>query len=93
MREAPAALVQSDGVTVWVNGPAFCMGRFGRNGIDIHRAPGSQLELGECLFCTHAPTTEEDWETFKTKMNELYGVTVSDKHRPDRFNRRRNAHQ
>lgn len=77
--------IDSDGVTVWVNGASWLLGRFGRQGIDIHRAVGEQQECGECLFCTHKPTTREDWDVFVTKMSELHGIRVPQRHMPRRF--------
>jgi hypothetical protein len=77
-------MIESDGRTVWVNAPAL-IGRFGVQGIDIHRPIEEQAEGGECLYCTHAPTTLDDWRTFQAKMKEFYGVTVSDRYMPERF--------
>lgn len=76
--------VTGDGRTVWVNS-SICIGRFGVNGIDIHREPGEQREKGECLFCTHKKTTREDWDTFVEKMKEFYGVVVLPRFMPERF--------
>lgn len=76
--------IETDGITVWVN-REWCLARFGKMGIDIHRSPDEAKEKGQCLFCTHGPTTIEDWELFKQKMLELYGVEVSDEYKPDRF--------
>ena len=77
--------IMSDGITVWVNGSDGMIGRFGRAGIDIHRCQKEQSEHGECLYCTHAMTTAEDWQTFVAKMKEIYNIDVPEKHRPDRF--------
>lgn len=76
--------IDTDGVTVWINGPVHCMARFGRMGIDIHRYPADAV-VGECLFCTHAPTAAVDWKLFRTKMKELHGVVVPDRYTPKRF--------
>lgn len=78
--------VTSDGITVWVNAPSGeCIGRFGRQGIDVHRTIADQIGLGECLHCTHAPTTAADWDTFVEKMQEHHGVKIARQHRPKRF--------
>lgn len=77
--------IDSDGVTVWVNGEGSLLGRFGRNGIDIHRPIEEQSSSGECLYCTHASTTSADWVTFVAKMKELYSIDVPDHHKPKRF--------
>ena len=81
------AHVESDGVTVWVNSQqGDCIGRFGRNGIDIHRTVEAQLNgADQCLHCTHGAVTADRWQEFKDKMLELYGVTVTDEHKPTRF--------
>lgn len=76
--------IDSDGTTVWVNSATYCLGRFGRFGIDIHREPG-QHDVGECLFCTHGETTTADWDTFVEKMKELYFIVVPKKHKPVRL--------
>jgi hypothetical protein len=77
--------VTSDGVTVWVNGSEGCIGRFGLNGIDIHRPASEQVAKGQCLHCTHALTTAADWDTFVREMNDFFGVKVRPQHRPDRL--------
>ncbi len=77
--------ITSDGRTVWVNGIGGLLGRFGRGGIDIHRPIGEQQEHGECLYCTHAPTTRADWDVFVAKMQEIFGIRVPDKHKPRTF--------
>jgi hypothetical protein len=74
--------IVSDGVTVWVNNEIYCIGRFGKFGIDIHKAPSNS---SECLFCTHGPVTKADWDLFVTKMDELYRVKISNRYMPKRF--------
>jgi hypothetical protein len=34
--------IESDGVTVWVNGDGGLLGRFGRMGIDVHVDPAQR---------------------------------------------------
>lgn len=77
--------IDSDGITVWINSAFGLLGRFGRMGIDIHRPVEEQKDYGECLFCTHAPTTREDWDIFVAKMKELFGVVVPKRHMPKRL--------
>lgn len=81
--------IESDGVTVWVNGPmGECLGRFGRNGIDIHTTFEAQRNGSpQCLHCTHGPVTLEHWRVFLDKMEEHYGVDRDKlaEHMPDRF--------
>lgn len=78
-------IIESDGITVWVNGEGSLLGRFGRFGIDIHKPIEEQATNGECLYCTHAATTAADWDTFVAKMKELYGIKVPEKYKPNRF--------
>jgi len=77
--------ILSDGVTVWVNGEAGLLGRFGKNGIDVHRPMTEQQEHGECLYCTHSTVTLDDWRVFQSKMEEHFGIIISDKYMPKRF--------
>jgi hypothetical protein len=77
--------ISSDGRTVWVNGEAALLGRFGVMGIDIHRPVDEQNSLGECLHCTHGPTGLPDWEVFVIKMKEHFDIQVPDKFKPLRF--------
>lgn len=81
--------IDSDGVTVWVNGSAGeCIGRFGRNGIDIHTTIEAQTSgKPQCLHCTHEPTTINDWWVFLKKMHELYHIDpdILGEHIPNRF--------
>ncbi len=79
--------ITSDGVTVWVNGASGLLGRFGRNGIDIHRPASEQQTKGECLFCTHEKTTPADWEMFVRGMQTHHGIFVHPRYMPDRFRR------
>lgn len=80
--------ILSDGVTVWVNSDkGYCLGRFGRMGIDVHRPPGDTK--GECLYCTHAPVTARDWKMFKTQMKRHHNVVVTDQDKPLRLKRRK----
>lgn len=79
------AEVFSNGESVWVNGgfTGGAIGRFGRNGIDVHSE-----DTASCLYCTHEPTTAADWETFKREMLRHHGVVVGDAHRPERLEER-----
>ena len=77
--------ITSDGKTVWINGMGGLLGRFGLQGIDVHRPLTEQEERGECLHCTHGPTTRQDWDVFVQKMKEHFGVTVPERFLPDRF--------
>lgn len=62
---------------VWVhaNDTGECLGRFGVYGIDVHRRISEQ-NLGQCLDCTHGPTTAADWHRFQNSMLEHHGVDI-----------------
>lgn len=83
-RLSPTHKLESDGSTVWVNGPdGCCIGRFSRFGIDIHRTLAQQQTTGkECLLCTHGKTTLEDWQHFVDGMQKHHSITVNDIHKP-----------
>lgn len=72
--------ILSDGIVVWVNRGTGCIGRFGKNGIDVH-----SVDTVTCLHCTHERTSAGDWEVFKEKMIEHHLVLVTDIHKPKRF--------
>lgn len=76
----PTLEFQLDSHTLWVNGLDGLVARFGPRGIDIHLA-------GSCAggYCTHGPTTLEDWEVFKRRMLEIHQIVVTDEHLPDSF--------
>jgi hypothetical protein len=76
--------IMSDGKTVWINDSNGCnIGRFCRNGIDIHYSGDQQIALGhQCLDCKIGPCTDADWEHFKVGMSKSYAVVISDKHKP-----------
>lgn len=77
--------VCSNTQTVWVNSSAgCCIGRFSKFGIDIHHDIDVQQETGkQCLNCTHSKPTEADWRLFIEQMLTVYGVEISEEHRPD----------
>lgn len=81
----PVYEISSDYRTVWVNSAEGCLGRFGVNGIDIHRPMSEQRTKGECLHCTHEPTTLQDWGIFVLKMKEFFNIRVPAKYLPIRF--------
>jgi hypothetical protein len=63
---------------VWVNSAGGCLGRFGKNGIDVHRAIDEEgLPQPQCLFCTHAPVNLDDWTRFVDAMKQFHGVDIS----------------
>jgi hypothetical protein len=72
--------IVSDGTVVWVNRSTGCIGRFGKNGIDVH-----SVDTSTCLHCTHERATKKNWEVFKEKMLEHHLVVVTNIHKPERF--------
>ena len=78
--------ITSDGVTVWVNNDVgYCLGRFGKMGIDIHSNPKSVKEMQQCILCTHEQTTLGDGHRFIEGMRQHHNITVPDEYRPTRF--------
>jgi hypothetical protein len=77
--------ITTDGVTVWVcNEHGATLGRFGKQGIDIHS--GKPDADTECLYCTHVPTTLDDWFVFVGAMIAFHGIQVDPRnYMPDRF--------
>lgn len=61
-------LQASDGSTV---------GRFSLRGIDLHNTVTEQMAgAPECRLCTHGATTIDDWNLFREKALEWWGVDV-----------------
>ena len=72
--------ITTDGITVWVNGPGVCIGRFGPRGVDVHRSAEEQMAgMGQCLDCREEP----DWSSFVASMKEHHGVEVEADLEPD----------
>ncbi len=87
---APQVQIDTGANAVWVNTATYCIGRFGRMGIDIHRDLGAQTDgQGECLLCTHGAVSEADWDAFVAGMLEHHGVTVPASAKPDWWSARK----
>lgn len=69
--------IETDGRTVWVNGPDGLWGRFGPNGVDVHVG-------GICAVagCIPGPTNSKSWDTFKLQMQRVHGIRISDRYKP-----------
>lgn len=65
---------------IWIHSSdGSTVGRFSRMGIDIHNTVTDQMKGSpECLLCTHKPVDKEDWEIFKSKALEMWGVHLTD---------------
>lgn len=64
---------------VWIHSlqDGGTVGRFGRMGVDLHNSFTDILQgAPECRLCTHGQPTREDWETFRSRSLEWWGVEV-----------------
>lgn len=63
---------------IWVHATdGSTVGRFGRMGIDLHNTVTDQMAgLPECRLCTHGKPTVADWELFRERCFEWFGVDV-----------------
>jgi hypothetical protein len=76
---APQHQIETDGKTIWINGPDVCLGRFSRTGVDVHGNAEEQMEMGiACKDCSSTP----DWKQFVDSMMEHHGISVASKYRP-----------
>jgi hypothetical protein len=76
-----------DGRTVWINGSdGSLLGRFSRNGIDVH-GDSHCLEGG----CEPGPCDTSHWERFKAKMLQHYGVEVPESAKPKNLSDREDS--
>ena len=75
----PQVQVSADGCTVWVHGEdGSTVGRFAKRfGMDVHTTVTEQLGGAcQCLHCTHAPATVQDWQLFCELMHRHYGIDL-----------------
>lgn len=63
---------------VWIHASdGSTVGRFGRMGVDLHNSVSDQMAGSpECRLCTHGKVTKKDWELFRQKAKEFWGVEV-----------------
>ena len=63
---------------VWVHSSdGSTVGRFGRQGVDLHNTVTAMLQgAPECRLCTHGKPTKADWELFREKVLEWWGIRV-----------------
>jgi hypothetical protein len=72
--------VSDCGSTIWVHSPdGSTVARFSRRfGVDLHTTVTEQLNgASECLFCTHSAPTKSDWDVFRGKLMDAYGVSLA----------------
>lgn len=70
---------------VWIHASdGSTVGRFGRKGVDLHTTVTEQMNgAPQCRLCTHGEPTYGDWQLFRDKALEWWGVEVPE----DAFNR------
>jgi len=63
---------------VWIHASdGSTVGRFGVKGVDLHTTVTEQLNgASQCRLCTHGEATIEDWQLFRDKALEWWGVEV-----------------
>lgn len=66
------------GDCVWVHATdGSTVGRFGRMGIDLHNSLTDQIAgMPECRLCTHGQPTVADWDLFRGRVLEWFGIDV-----------------
>jgi hypothetical protein len=73
--------VSEDGKTVWVHAlDGSTIGRFSKVfGMDLHTTVTEQQNgVPQCLYCTHEAPGPGDWNIFRTKLLESYGIDLPD---------------
>lgn len=63
---APNHVIETDGRTLWINGPSGLLGRFSPLGIDIHTE-------GQCVDCK---TGTPDFDAFAANLQIVHGIDV-----------------
>lgn len=65
---------------VWVHASdGSTTGRFGKFGVDLHNTNTEQLDgKPQCRLCTHGKVSKLDWELFREKALEWWGVNIPD---------------
>lgn len=63
---------------VWVHASdGSTVGRFSRNGVDIHTPVSDQLKgAPQCEFCIKGPCDERDWVFFRAYARGVWGVDI-----------------
>ncbi|HCE7248407.1 TPA: hypothetical protein NHR53_006292 [Pseudomonas aeruginosa] len=63
---------------VWVHSSdGSTVGRFGRMGIDLHNTVTEMMAgAPQCRLCTHGMPSLADWQLFREKVREWWGVDV-----------------
>lgn len=77
--------VSQSGDAIWIHSleDGSTVGRFGKMGVDIHTTVSEQLAgAPQCRLCTHGRVSASDWNMFREKALEFWGVVVPE----DAFN-------
>lgn len=63
---------------VWVHcSDGSTVGRFGRMGVDLHNTVTEMMQgAPQCRLCTHGIPSQADWELFREKVLEWWGIDV-----------------
>ena len=67
------------GDTLWVAGhDGSCIARFSKRfGIDVHTTVEDQMKgVGQCLYCTHEPAGQSDWDRFRAEVSNHHGIEI-----------------
>lgn len=76
-------LVETDGRVVWVNSSmGMCIGRFSKDGVDVHADYDGQRAGIHCLDCIHDLPPVEAWDRFVASMKKFHDVDVDASFRP-----------
>lgn len=79
MKENYDIQLSGSGDTVWVTAAdGSCIGRFSKRfGIDVHTAVTDQMAgKSQCLFCTHTPSVQADWDIFREQVLQHHSIEV-----------------
>jgi hypothetical protein len=70
--------VSASNDAVWVHADdGSTVGRFGRLGIDLHTTVTEQLNGSpQCRLCTHGKPSIKEWDLFREKCKEWWGVII-----------------
>lgn len=63
---------------IWIHASdGSTVGRFGRMGVDLHNTVSEQMRgMPECRLCTHGKPGRKEWDLFREKSLEWWGVVI-----------------
>ncbi|HGY2296317.1 TPA: hypothetical protein ACNV18_000031 [Pseudomonas putida] len=67
--------------TLWIHysGDGSTVARFSPRGVDLHNTVSEQMAgAQECRLCTHGSPSKFEWQMFREKAKEWWGVDVPD---------------